>query len=387
MDKTTQLLLRALENTVYGQCEVILDTGQSYAFAGKYPGPAASIRIHHPQMLRQVAIGGDIAFADAYRLGHWDSEDIAGLVEFVLCNEHALQPFIFGQRLRQWLSQLLYVFRRNTRAGSRKNIHAHYDLGNDFYALWLDATMSYSSAWYRHGNEDLFTAQQHKYDRILAQFDTQPQQLLEIGCGWGGFAERCLTQTNHHVKGITISTQQHDYAVQRLQPFGDAATVVLEDYRDQRGKYDGLVSIEMFEAVGERYWKTYFAQVNALLQKKGTAVIQTITIDDDHFANYRKSGDAIRSFIFPGGMLPSPSRLKQLAQAANLQITDTFYFGQDYAKTLLDWLARFDRQVDLIASQHLDPGFARLWRFYLAYCAGAFNAGRTNVVQLTLRHA
>ena len=328
---------------------------------------------------------GDIGFAEDYRRGYWDSPDIANLIEFSLRNEQALQGYLYGNRWHQRLATLRYAFQRNSRQGSRKNIQAHYDLSNAFYALWLDPSMTYSSALYQHEDDHLTDAQNHKYDRILQQLGDCPKRILEIGCGWGGFAARALQAGVDNLTGITLSSAQYDYARQRLKH--TAADMQLIDYRDLQGRYDSIVSIEMFEAVGKHYWRTYFDKIKHLLSRQGRAVIQTITISDDHFADYQNSGDAIRSYVFPGGMLPSPSRFRQVAEQAGLHFTNSHTFGQDYARTLRCWRQRFDDQTAAIQALSFDTAFIRLWRYYLSFCAGAFAAKRINVMQVTLAHA
>ena len=244
--------------------------------------------------------------------------------------------------------------------------------------------MSYSSALFRHDGESLEQAQYRKYDRMLERLGTNSGSLLEVGCGWGGLAERAITQNDFDVKGITLSEEQHAYAQQRL---GDDATIALEDYRSQDGKYDHIISIEMFEAVGEKFWPVYFNKLQSLLKHKGKAVIQTITIGEPFFERYRRGGDMLRSFIFPGGMLPSPTRFAEEASRAGLRVTDQFAFGKDYALTLKHWLKRFEESLPQIRLLGFDESFIRVWRFYLAVCIAGFASGRTDVMQMELQHA
>lgn len=377
-------LLTALEHITHGSLTLTLPEGTRYEFTGTEEGATASLYIHDARALTQLALHGDVGFAEGYRDGLWDTEDIALLLLFGLHNAQALETCLYGSALSRLGAQLLYLFRSNTRKGSRRNIHAHYDLGNDFYKLWLDPSMSYSSALFTHEKQALEQAQHHKYDRILDQLGASSGRLLEVGCGWGGFAERALDKGDFAYRGITISEQQYHYARERLP---HQAAVQLEDYRLQKGRFDQIVSIEMFEAVGERFWPVYFSKIKQLLADKGKAVVQTITIDDPLFERYRKSSDMIRSFIFPGGMLPSPSRFTHEAQKAGLKVTDRFAFGQDYATTLRHWLENFDRALPQIRALGFDGAFIRLWRFYLSYCIASFTAGRTDVMQLELQHA
>jgi cyclopropane-fatty-acyl-phospholipid synthase len=381
----TDNFLRALQYVQYGSLQITLPNGRQHQFTGTQPGPQAVLQLHDKRVIRNLAWRGDIGFAEDYRQGRWDSPDIAALIEFSLRNEQALAGYLYGNRWLQSLMTLRYWLQRNNRRGSRHNIQAHYDLSNAFYALWLDAGMTYSSALYPDQNVSLAEAQDHKYDRILQQLGNRPQRILEIGCGWGGFAARALQSGTEYLTGITLSSEQHQYARQRLD--STAADIQLTDYRDLHGNYDNIVSIEMFEAVGEGYWRTYFDKIKHLLSQQGRAVIQTITIRDEHFAAYRRSGDSIRSYIFPGGMLPSPNRFRQVAEQAGLTLADSHTFGQDYARTLRCWQQRFDAQTEAIRALAFDTAFIRLWRYYLGFCAGAFAAGRTNVMQVTLTHA
>lgn len=366
-----------------GAIRITLPDGSRHEFSSKAPGPNAELTIHDNRAITAFAQKGDIGFAESYRDGGWDSEDLTTLFLFGLKNEKALDRYIYGSFLGRIASRFAYFFTRNTMQGSKKNIHAHYDLGNDFYKLWLDPSMTYSSALFANESDGLTSAQYRKYDRIIERL-SESGTLLEIGCGWGGFAERALDKGDYAIKGLTISKEQHDYAKKRLK--GDAV-VSLEDYRLQTGKYDQIVSIEMFEAVGERFWPVYFRQLKSLLADKGRAVIQTITIGDQYFERYRKSGDPIRTFIFPGGMLPSKERFVQASNDAGLTVTDQFAFGNDYALTLEHWLDRFEQQVDKVKALGFDTKFIRMWRFYLTCCIASFDVGRTDVMQMELQHA
>ncbi|MGU9963494.1 MAG: class I SAM-dependent methyltransferase [Candidatus Halichondribacter symbioticus] len=386
--KATNHLLKSLENIAYGEIEITLPDDKTYHFKGDKNGPSAHIHLFDYKVISNVAIGRDIALASEYRQGNWDSRDIIALIEFALVNESHVGVYMTGNKFYQSLANIGYLFKRNTKRGSRKNIHSHYDLGNSFYKLWLDSTMTYSSALFKNPNDDLATAQNNKYDRILSRLGDSGR-LLEIGCGWGGFMARGLEKSGHDMTGITISPSQLDYAQARLGGGGAGgaqAQAKLCDYRDMRGQFDSIVSIEMFEAVGEAYWNTYFSKIKSLLAVKGRAVVQTITIGDAYFDAYRRGGDAIRNYIFPGGMLPSLARFYAEADRAGLKITDSYAFGKDYARTLQMWLAQFDGVSDTVRAQNFDDGFIRMWRFYLSYCAGAFGVGRTDVTQIELCH-
>lgn len=382
--RIVQHFLKTLEMAEYGSITVITPDHRRFDIVGKHPGAHAHMHIHDARAITAFAAKGDIGLAEAYRDKWWDSDDLEALMLFGLKNEQSLDGYLYGSMLARIATRFMYLFTRNTLKGSRRNIHAHYDLGNDFYALWLDESMSYSSALYLKKEDCLKTAQHQKYDRMLARLERPSGRVLEVGCGWGGMAERALQHGDYGYKGITISEEQHAYASQRIKGEGQVA---LEDYRHQTGTYDHILSIEMFEAVGERFWPSYFGKIKHLLNAKGKAMIQTITIADPYFDAYRKGGDMIRSFIFPGGMLPSPTRFREEASNAGLHVTDGFAFGQDYARTLREWLANFDAKLPHIRTLGFDEPFIRIWRFYLAACIASFAVGRTDVMQLELQHA
>ncbi len=379
--------LRTLEHLEYGSLTLTTPDGKTHSLQGNQPGAHGTLHLHDWRTLPALSARGDIGLAEAYRDGWWDSEHLESLFLVGLQNAHALEPFMYGNAFTRLAARMLYLFTRNSLRGSRKNIHAHYDLGNAFYSLWLDPSMSYSAALFSGQNETLEQAQYRKYDRMLDRLDTSSGHVLEIGCGWGALAERATQKHDFAVRGITLSEEQHAYATQRLQGVGAQAQIVLEDYRHQHGRFDHIISIEMFEAVGESYWPTYFNKLKSLLKEKGKAMVQTITIGDAYFDAYRSSGDMIRTFIFPGGMLPSPSRFATEAERAGLRPTDRFSFGQDYARTLRHWLAAFDARKQDVLALGFDEPFIRLWRFYLASCSATFASGRTDVMQWELQHA
>lgn len=341
------------------------------------------LQVRDMAMFEQVLARGDIGFAESYLDGHWDSPDLTALLTLLADNRDALRRAVYGSwrsllaaRVRHWLNG-------NSKAGSKRNIMAHYDLGNDFYKLWLDPSMTYSSAWFSQPDQTLESAQRAKYQRMLDRLGAQPgRRVLEIGCGWGGFAE-AATRQGLNVTGVTLSPEQLKWAQQRVP----SADLRLQDYRDLTERYDHVVSIEMFEAVGERWWPTYFKKVASSLAPGGKAMLQTITIRDDLFGAYRKGTDFIQQYVFPGGMLPSSSALHAAAAKHGLVVKDEFAFGQDYARTLAEWRVAFEQQWPTIAAQGFDDSFRRLWRFYLAYCEAGFLSGNVNVVQFELAHA
>lgn len=381
--KISNQLFKKLDSMESGHLKIITPDGRTREFKGRGQGEKATIEFRDWSVLSNMMRKGDIGFAEDYRAGKWETDNLAGLTTLGLQNRQSMEDLVSGGRMGRVMAMLSYLLKMNSIKGSKRNIHAHYDLGNDFYKLWLDPSMTYSSAIFKNSSESLTNAQHNKYDRIVDRLNTQSGSVLEIGCGWGGFAERAITQGNFDIKGITLSQEQHDYARDRL---GRNAKIVLEDYRHQKGKFDNIVSIEMFEAVGERYWATYFSKIKELLSDNGKAVIQTITMNEKDFPQYRRGGDFIRSFIFPGGMLPSPKRFKEEAAKAGLIANNDFYFGQDYAKTLEIWLNTFEQKRSEIGALGFDDGFIRLWRFYLAGCIAGFRTERTNVMQIELSH-
>jgi cyclopropane-fatty-acyl-phospholipid synthase len=374
--------LKSLEKIVYGELCVSLPEGNVLVFKGDQEGQHVDLQIEDWRTIVNLSFKGDVGFAEDYRDGYWHTSDLTALIIFALENESVLDSYIDGNFFFQQLSKISYLTKRNTLKGSKKNIHDHYDLGNDFYELWLDPTMTYSSALYKGEGESLEQAQYNKYDRIIDKIDPSGK-ILEVGCGWGGFASRALDQHDYEYKGITLSTEQRKYAAQKLPGNGN---FVLEDYRHQKGQYDSIVSIEMFEAVGQSFWPTYFKKLKSLLKSDGKALIQSIVIADDVFDQYRKGADMIRTFIFPGGMLPSVEQLRKQVNNVGMEISDMHAFGKDYATTLKEWLVKFTAHESQLVSMGYDKSFQRMWRFYLASCIATFSTSRTDVIQLELQH-
>lgn len=374
----------ALNRIRIGTLHFIAPNGERSVFHGSIPGPEAQFAIASWDVIRHLAARGDVALGEDYIAGLWETPAIEPLFALFLQNMDAFDGFADGNRLHRSLLTLHNrVVRRNNRKGSARNIRAHYDVGNQFYSLWLDQTMTYSSALATDKAPTLETAQKNKYGRILSRFDQQKARVLEVGCGWGGFAEEAAA-ADHHVTGLTISPSQYEYSRKRL---GDQADIRLQDYRDVGGTYDMIVSIEMFEAVGEQYWKSYFTQLRDRLKKGGRAIVQTITIKDELFEAYRNRSDFIRHYVFPGGMLPSTQRFRESAASAGLTLTDQFFFGQDYAETLRQWDQRLMARQSDVRALGYDERFLRNWRYYLGMCAAAFAVGRTDVAQFELAHA
>lgn len=376
-------LFSLLDKAPVGQFHIQCPDGSKRIF-GNDQGLVAFMEVYDWRVFTSFLRNGEIGLTETYRDGLWDSPDLTALLTLGLRNMQALGDVVRGGRIQQWIQRGLYRLRENSLTGSRKNIQAHYDLGNDFYQLWLDPGMSYSAALYNSSDDPLLLAQDNKYDRMLDGLESDTGSLLEIGCGWGGFAERALNRGDYAYRGVTLSDQQQDYASRRV---GKAGEVVLEDYRLQQGSYRNIVSIEMFEAVGEKFWPVYFDKLKSLLHEKGKAMIQTITIREEHFESYRNRGDMIRTFIFPGGMLPSSERFVAQAQKSGLRVEDLYEFGPDYAATLEAWLASFESQLQRVRQIGFDEAFIRIWRFYLCACIAAFRTDNTNVMQVRLAHA
>ncbi|MFL9880765.1 cyclopropane-fatty-acyl-phospholipid synthase [Herbaspirillum rhizosphaerae] len=384
----TRLFLRLLNCLAHGHLQLTTPHGNTLTFGDLHQPPSAQIHINDWRACARILQAGDIGFAESYAAGWIDTPDLAALLRLCLRNQAELDRVMFGGKLVGLWYRLRHWMRSNTREGSRKNIHAHYDIGNDFYRLWLDNSWTYSSAIFDGDHtQSLEAAQACKYQRIVDQLGLKAgDRVLEIGCGWGGFAEHAAQQ-GIHVHGVTISPSQLQIAQQRIAGRGldQLATLELCDYRDLGGSYDAVVSIEMFEAVGERYWPEYFNTVSARLKRGGKALIQSITIDEQYFERYRSSSDFIRQYIFPGGMLPSPERFCDKASKAGLVTLDQYRFGADYAETLRRWNSTFQEQREAVTAQGFDERFMRLWQLYFAYCEVGFDEERTDVIQFLLR--
>ncbi|MDO8411784.1 MAG: cyclopropane-fatty-acyl-phospholipid synthase family protein [Phenylobacterium sp.] len=374
-------------NWTVGKLTFVLPNDKELTIVGPEPGPSARLVVRDYAFMNRVLSAGDIGFAEGFMAQEWDTPDMAALLCAFSLNFDKIERLALGAPLMWVLNRILHVFRDNSRAGAKKNIHAHYDLGNAFYSRWLDATMTYSAARFDHEGQDLAQAQQNKYRLLTQQMALEPKHhVLEIGCGWGGFAEYAAKTVGAKVTAITISKEQCDFAAKRMfdQGLSERAEIRLVDYRDVDGTYDRVASIEMFEAVGEKYWPSYFSKIAEVLKPGGQAGLQIITIQDEFFEAYRRRADFIQRYIFPGGMLISEARLRQETTAAGLAWRDISRFGQDYADTLAEWTRRFEAAWPEIRQNGFDERFRRLWRFYLAYCEAGFRTERTDVVQLSL---
>ncbi|HEY1224892.1 MAG TPA: cyclopropane-fatty-acyl-phospholipid synthase family protein [Brevundimonas sp.] len=386
------MLLRLLgENWSSGSLTVLLPNGETHRLEGKEPGLHAVLDVKDYRFARRVLASGDIGFAEGYMAGEWDTPQLATLLETLVRNYDHIRRLFDGNPVMQAVNWLSHRMRRNSRKGSRKNIHAHYDLGNAFYQAWLDGSMTYSSARFAGVEEPLEAAQARKYATLARNMNLQAgHTVLEIGCGWGGFAEFAAREVGAHVTGITISQEQYDFARARIAAAGlnERADIRLVDYRDVEGTFDRVASIEMFEAVGKQYWPAYFGKIHEVLKPGGQAGLQIITIEDALFEEYNARTDFIQKYVFPGGMLPSEGRLQPVIEAAGLNWQSVERFGLDYAETLKAWDQRFQAAwADIRRMGGFDERFRRLWRFYLAYCEAGFRSKRTDVIQLTLGRA
>lgn len=384
-----RFIIKMLARLQHGALHLELPDGKSAHFGDdSYP---VTLRLHNWSLFDAVLKSGDIGFAETYIDGSWTTDNLTGLIMLFIRNREAVESLIYGKWWGNLLYRVRHLFNRNSRSGSRKNIHAHYDIGNNFYQLWLDPSMTYSSALFSNGSQDTMQqGQLAKYRRILQQLNVAAgERILEIGCGWGGFAEVATKEGGAHVSGITLSTEQLEYAQQRMHDQGVAslADLKLMDYRDLNEKFDAIASIEMFEAVGEAYWPTYFECVARNLNSGGRACIQTIVIADELFERYRTGTDFIQQYIFPGGMLPSPSVFRAQAEKQGLRVKEEISFGLDYARTLAEWRDGFKQKLNEINQLGFDEKFQRTWEFYFGYCEAGFRADSISVMQFTLEKA
>lgn len=370
-----------------GNMTLELPDGSRHLFEGAEPGPSALLKVVRPRFVRRLLFGGHNGFAEAYLDGDFETDDLPKVIEVGALNEAAWQKVVNGHPVMRFLHRLPHLLRANSKVGSKRNIAYHYDLGNAFYEQWLDPSMTYSSAVFDSPDDSLEAAQRNKYQSMTKLADLSPDHhLLEVGCGWGGFAAFAARKTGCRVTAITISEEQFDYARKRVHLDGLAERVEIrrQDYRDVTGRFDRVASIEMFEAVGERYWPVFFEKLRDTLNPEGRIALQIITIDEATWEPYRRGVDFIQRYIFPGGLLPSRQVLKSKVQQAGLEWLDDRGFGLDYARTLDDWSKRFDAAWPRIATQGFDERFRRMWRYYLAYCAVGFQIGRVDVRQIAL---
>lgn len=383
---------KLLSRLKHGTLTLQLPDGSMQRF-GSGQAPTASLRLVNWKVCSAALRSGDIGFAESFIAGDWTTPHLTELLRVLIVNRKEVEDVIYGTWLGRLAYRVKHLLNRNTKANSQKNIHAHYDLGNAFYELWLDGTMNYSAAIFETPQTSMKDAQHAKVRRALRMADVQPgDRVLEIGCGWGALAEMAATEFDASVVGVTLSTEQLAWAQQRMARVGaaDKADLRLQDYRDigttsDEAPFDAICSIEMVEAVGREYWPTYFQAVARLLKPGGQACVQSIVIADALFERYVSSTDFIQQYIFPGGCLPCPTEFRAQARAAGLEVIDEFSFGQDYAHTLRLWREQFMAQESRVLQLGFDKRFIRIWEFYLAYCEAAFAQANTDVVQYTLR--
>jgi cyclopropane-fatty-acyl-phospholipid synthase len=384
------VILRLAHQLQHGSLEIVLPDGGRRLFKGSVPGPHGVLCLKNGHVARRYLAAGGVGFAEGYIEGDWDTPDLANLLAVLSLNEEAWGDSYFGGLWHRLARRLQHTLRPNTRRGSRRNIHAHYDLGNEFFAAWLDPTMTYSSALFADDGTDLEAAQRAKYRNLAQEIAVgHGQRLLEIGSGWGGFAVTAAKEFGAKVTSITVSRAQAEYARARVfrEGLGEQVEILLQDYRDVKGRFDRIASIEMFEAVGEQFWPTYFRTLRERLTPDGAAGLQLITIADRYFEAYRRNVDFIQAYIFPGGMLPSPTALDRRAGQAGLTRTSELGFGLSYARTLALWNDRFQAAWPKVREQGFDERFRRIWTYYLAYCEAGFRTGSIDVVQTVLRRA
>lgn len=394
-----------------GELTVISTNGTEHVYTGSEPGPVARMELLTPAATRRLITHGANGLAEGYLAGDWDTPDLDAVLDLGVRNLFA-RPQGTPAPLNP-VQRIMHSMRDNTPSGSKKNISFHYDLGNDFYRLWLDETMTYSSALFAETSiadlgsasaldaatdaatgtaparspENLASAQIRKWDRLLDLLQPGSQDhLLEIGCGWGGFAIHAAREAGCRVTGVTLSEEQHAWATQAVREadLEDRVELRLQDYRHVPEKFSGVVSIEMFEAVGERWWPVFFGRLRELLTPGGAIALQTITIDDSRFDDYRQHPDFIQRHVFPGGMLPSPERFRSVATQAGLHVDEPLFFGTSYVETLTEWRRRFEAALPDVTALGFDERFVRLWRYYLAYCRAGFSAGTCDVMQVRI---
>ncbi|MFL2785487.1 MAG: class I SAM-dependent methyltransferase [Paracoccaceae bacterium] len=373
-----------------GRLDFVLPDGRVFRASGKNPGPVARVDIHNPEIFARLIREGDLGFSDAYLDNWWSTPDLQSFMDWVHAENEELYDGFPGMGLVRIFEKIRFWLQSNSKRQARKNISHHYDLGNDFYGLWLDETMTYSSALFTTGQESLEAAQIAKYASMVDQMGVKEgDHVLEIGCGWGGFAEYAAKERGLKVTGLTISKEQHDFSKKRIENSGlkDSVNIKLQDYRDEKGRYDGIASIEMFEAVGQKYWPVYFETIKNCLHPGRQATLQIITVQDARWEVYQRGVDFIQKYIFPGGMLPSPNALKAEVQNAGLSVVRSKEFGLSYSQTLRRWHDVFNAKWDQAAELGFDDRFRRMWNFYLTSCAATFESGNCDVTQITIANS
>lgn len=381
------LLDRWISRIEIGSLTLKFPSGLERTFHGSIEGPNAAMTVKSWKLIPRLIMSGDVGLAESFMAGEWDTPDLTKLILLGDLNEQSLGDAVTPSKLIGLLERFRHFLHANSKRGSKRNIAAHYDLGNDFYSTWLDKSMSYSSALFNEPKENLEAAQRRKYMRLARQLELKENDcVLEIGCGWGGFAEIAAREFKCNVVGITLSTEQATYATDRMHrsQVANLVDIRLEDYRDVKGKFDKIVSIEMLEAVGVENWRRYFEVVQKRLKPEGKAAIQTITIDNQFFDIYRRRPDFIQKYIFPGGVLPNENAINDSINLAGLKLLDSYYFGNSYAETLRRWHSSFEQKWNEITKLGFDERFQQMWRYYLSYCEAGFETGHINVGQFII---
>ena len=381
------LLDKWLSRIEAGELRAVFPSNFQKVYSGGQVGPTADIQINSWKLVPRLLLSGDMGLAESFLSGEWETSNLTQLILLGDINERALGNAVTPSKFINSIEKLRHQRRDNSKRGSRRNIAAHYDLGNEFYSHWLDNTMSYSSALFTDFGEELEVGQNRKYQRLAKALKLKEgDQVLEIGCGWGGFAEIAAKEYKCNVVGITLSNEQAKFARRRMQEnqLSNLVDIRIEDYRDVQGSFDKIVSIEMFEAVGEEHWRNYFETIKTRLKPGGLAGIQSITIANEFFETYKRRPDFIQKYIFPGGILPSEDKLNNAVSSAGLKILDDYYFGKSYAETLRRWQSTFEQKWDDIKNLGFDEKFQKMWRYYLSYCEAGFETGHINVGQFLI---
>ena len=381
------LLDKWLSRIEVGELRTVFPSNFQKVYSGGQVGPTADIQINSWKLVPRLLLSGDMGLAESFLSGEWETSNLTQLILLGDINERALGNAVTPSKFINLIEKLRHQRRDNSKRGSRRNIAAHYDLGNEFYSHWLDNSMSYSSALFTDFGEELEVGQNRKYQRLAKALKLKEgDQVLEIGCGWGGFAEIAAKEYKCNVVGITLSNEQAKFAQRRMQEnqLSNLVDIRIEDYRDVQGSFDKIVSIEMFEAVGEEHWRNYFETIKTRLKPGGLAGIQSITIANEFFETYKRRPDFIQKYIFPGGILPSEDKLNNAVSSAGLKILDDYYFGKSYAETLRRWQSTFEQKWDDIKNLGFDEKFQNMWRYYLSYCEAGFETGHINVGQFLI---
>ena len=381
------LLDKWLSRIEAGELRAVFPSNFQKVYSGGQVGPTADIQINSWKLVPRLLLSGDMGLAESFLSGEWETSNLTQLILLGDINARALGNAVTPSKFINLIEKLRHQRRDNSKRGSRRNIAAHYDLGNEFYSHWLDNSMSYSSALFTDFGEELEVGQNRKYQRLAKALKLKEgDQVLEIGCGWGGFAEIAAKEYKCNVVGITLSNEQAKFAQRRMKEnqLSNLVDIRIEDYRDVQGSFDKIVSIEMFEAVGEEHWRNYFETIKTRLKPGGLAGIQSITIANEFFETYKRRPDFIQKYIFPGGILPSEDKLNNAVSSAGLKILDDYYFGKSYAETLRRWQSTFEQKWDDIKNLGFDEKFQKMWRYYLSYCEAGFETGHINVGQFLI---